>query len=214
MTRIMLTIGGIVIAAGLLATQARQVDAGSGPAVDAYEAVVAAVGAGDAATGAARFTEDARLVGGLACDPCIGKAAIQSDLQARIDAGLSGMILTETVLPDGSLEATIEARGPLVEAGGATRLLLKHTVRVNSVGLITEFIDEFVEGDPQNQTFITTFGLDHAADDLPAAGFGVKSERGNLSARLLLMLVGGVAMVAAGCANSRHAGAASNHCDR
>lgn len=115
---------------------------------------VAALNRGDAAAGVALYSGDAVMQAGPLCmaTPCVGKPAIQKNLEARVVAKAHATIIGKYM--SGNVAATqVEVRNNLTQKAGVERFIVWNIFEVKG-DKIAAVTNSFQRTDPQTAKYI------------------------------------------------------------
>jgi ketosteroid isomerase-like protein len=124
--------------------------------VGTYRQFVDAINRGDAARALSFFADDAQLSGPSPfCfpNPCAGRAAIQRQLEAEVNAlHLQLQFLGSVNVVNGNVTALMAHRADPIRAAGLSRVMVTETVTFRG-DRISKFIVDLVTTDPQSAAF-------------------------------------------------------------
>ena len=201
MRQIMLVISAAPMLAALLVSAATVWAQGS-DAGDLYRQFLEAVNRRDVDAALALYTDDATIVtdvAGSLCPPpvgCVGKAAIQRELERRAASGVQAAIPQVQVTGD-TATARIEIRNPVTQRAGVDRAVLVNTIveRGGKIASVRSFLDT---NDPQTASALAALRGQAAA--APGQGPAVLPQSGGITSPLPweLLAVGGLALALLG----------------
>ncbi len=167
-------------------------------------AIVNAFNAGDAATVASYFAEDATATG-FFCPPagvCHGRAEIQGQLEREIAEGAQDEI-TSLSVNGNVVTAQVTESAPGFSEIGIQRVVVTVTATVEE-GLVTLLTDELDLSDSQTATFAQALKQAEEPAGVPSTGTGYVREAHKSSWTVVLaMLLTGLALVTTGGALRR-----------
>jgi hypothetical protein len=148
---------------------------------------------GDVTAALTLVTDDAVIDGGSCQPPCVGKAAIQKDIEQ------GEIVHTQHILADSTFQvsgntvtARIEHQSDVARAAGVDRFFVIATIQFTG-DKISHISPRLDTSDPQTATFAAF----QRARQLAATGDGPSADGGR--GRAMLLLVGIIFVIAGGC---------------
>ena len=159
----------LITALGMLPATARADDATN---VATYRKFVDSLNKGDVAGALALFADNAQLSGvrpNCVPNPCVGRAAIQNQLQAEVSAlHLQLQLLGSVNVVNGNVTALVAHRNDPIKALGLSRVVVTETVTFQG-DRISKFAVEPQSTDPQTAAFLRALSAPPAPAPAPVA---------------------------------------------
>ena len=202
MRQIMLVIFAVPVLAALLVSTATVWAQGS-DAGALYRQFIEAANRRDVDAALALFTDDATIVSDVAgslCPPpagCVGKAAIQREVERRVASGAQVAIPQARVTGDTAI-AQVEIRNPVTQRAGIDRAVLVNTIveRGGKIASVRAFLDTT---DPQTASALAALrGQAAAAPGQGPQGPSILPQSGGITSPWELLAVGGLALALLG----------------
>jgi ketosteroid isomerase-like protein len=161
-----------------------------------------AVQRGDVTAAAAFFTDDAMVDGLGLCrsSPCLGKAAVQAELQRQAADHTASTAVPGTNRITGSVRTQVaEIRSDSLRAAGVERIRVRSTAELRDDRIVT-IRHELDASDPQTATYLAQVGVTavQAPIQLPRTGSGGLKREEAEAAKLPLLIAGAVSLLVGG----------------
>src|SRR6266550_139854 len=171
MSRLCAAIGIATILAGLAQFWPATANADDAANIATYRKFIDSLNKGDAAGALALFTDNASLSGvrpNCVPNPCVGRAAIQNQLQTEVSAiHIQLQLLGSVNVVNGNVVAEVAHRNDPIRALGLSRVVVVETVTFTG-DRISKFVVDPQASDPQTAAFLRALSAPAAAPAAPA----------------------------------------------
>jgi hypothetical protein len=171
MTRFLGTIISLIVVFGAVHMWPARANADDAQNMSTYRQYVSALNRGDVDGALSLFTDDAQLSGlrpFCVPNPCVGRAAIQTQLNYGVSNHIQLQLLSSVNVVNGNVTVGVAHRNDLIRAAGLSRVVVAETLTFRG-DKIAKYVVEAETSDPQTAAFLRSLSPPTQAPALPVS---------------------------------------------